>query len=773
MHIEYIRKPHVKTFISLIPYITALFLFIIPFFWLKPGEMDIGGDSNRLYFYDPLSYLKNVTLYAPEPVGTAHIGPVHYLLPISLLLYVLKYFFSSTVLIEAFYGIDLSVGFLSMYLIIKELLKHTQTKLNNYIILTAGVISALFYIHAMGSAKIIDFWYRAIASHTQVFINPLMFLLVMKFLLYRQSIYLWVALLVSVVFAHNFGLTSAPPFFAFFPLSLLFLVIYVVLIKKQAFPFKTSLIGVLLFLGLQAFQLLPQFISLFDPESMENGRFFDKELIVHEGVRYFTAVLYLGQATFSFLAPSPVISLQWVGIFAPLIVVGGFIYNQKIKKDFIFVAIFFLITFFLVTANIGNIGPIFYKSLFYLPGFSIFRNFYSQWAYVFFFFYSLLLSLSLFVLLSKAKLKYAITMVCIIVVCLLVELLPFLRGDHLHSVNRNSNNVKVVVTMDPVYEETLQFIKSMPDNGKILTLPLSDYYHQTIYGTNNGAYQGPSTIGNLTGKNDFAGYQNLSPFTEELMRLSRNKEYDKILQIFSLLSIRYIYYNSDPKVYEEKFPDYPYTYMLTSLPKTQKEYQEFLRHFPIRQIYSKNSYHIYELDKKVIRPEIYVPDSIDSYNSVPKENQFMQPIMNKKISYQSSLLHKDTCQQPKFSPLCSSLYRDPKLTVEFTKIDPTDYKLHINGKKPTKPFLLIFQNSYSKAWKLLLQNNSPVSEERHIEVNGYANGWLLTPDEFDSTVRIKLGTQRFFIYGAVISLVSLFILFLLIGKSVINITRVR
>ncbi|MDP3685624.1 MAG: hypothetical protein Q8R32_02220, partial [bacterium] len=37
-------------------------LFAIPFFWFRYGEGDFGGDSSRLYFYDPLSWLRSLGL---------------------------------------------------------------------------------------------------------------------------------------------------------------------------------------------------------------------------------------------------------------------------------------------------------------------------------------------------------------------------------------------------------------------------------------------------------------------------------------------------------------------------------------------------------------------------------------------------------------------------------------------------------------------------------------------------------------------------------------
>ena len=66
--------------------IVCFALFIIPFFWLKPGEMDLGGDNSRLYFYDPLSYLTNQALYGVVPTGIGGEAVSYWAIPHLLLL---------------------------------------------------------------------------------------------------------------------------------------------------------------------------------------------------------------------------------------------------------------------------------------------------------------------------------------------------------------------------------------------------------------------------------------------------------------------------------------------------------------------------------------------------------------------------------------------------------------------------------------------------------------------------------------------------------------
>src|SRR5258708_1010223 len=79
----------------LIPIIISLILFVVPFFWFKPGEMDLGGDSSRLYFYDPISYLFKSALYVISPSSFGFENRNYVNLPFITLLIILKSIISS------------------------------------------------------------------------------------------------------------------------------------------------------------------------------------------------------------------------------------------------------------------------------------------------------------------------------------------------------------------------------------------------------------------------------------------------------------------------------------------------------------------------------------------------------------------------------------------------------------------------------------------------------------------------------------------------------
>src|SRR5439155_847099 len=94
----------------------------------------------------------------------------------------------------------------------------------------------------------------------------------------------------------------------------------------------------------------------------------------------------------------------------------------------------------------------------------------------------------------------------------------------------------------------------LPDDGKVLTLPMADYSYQIIVDKNNGAYQGPSMIAYLAGKKDFAATTELGTFEKEYLSASKDGNYEALKKILSMLGIRYIFYNSNPFVYEKGFP---------------------------------------------------------------------------------------------------------------------------------------------------------------------------------------------------------------------------
>lgn len=789
LRLSFFRNPSIVFLI-----ISIIGLSIIPFFWMKPDQMDLGGDSSRLYFYNPLLYIQHMGLYTVFPEGFGHLEPNYYFLPYSLFLAGLKIFFQTPyALITIINILKLTGGFLAVYLIVREILlfhwKDLTLGSRKLSIEFASIMAGIFYILM---PKMIWNYDKALTSHNQVFLNPLCFYLLLKATISNDKRYLWFFLLITVIFAPNFAFTSAPPFFAFYPLSIFFIFLYVSLIRKQHIPFKTIGVGIIVFFLLQGYQLIPQISSLFDPGSFTNTRVFNPQSIYQEGVNYFYGVLPIAKTSLNIFLPVPLSQVSGFTLFAPVILLLGFLLQKS--KVYILTTFFFLITFYLLTAHITDLGVSFYANLFYLPGFSMFRNFIGQWAFVFAFFYALLFGQALSALFIAVKKKQYIYIISgIILTCLIITAYPFINGSMVNKLMWPNSDMHIAFQMDPNYESTAQFMKNLPDDGKILTLPFSDPYYQVLAGTNNGVYIGPSINAFLTQKKDFTGYQVISPFSDVFLRLIQEKKYSDIQRLLGLLNIHYIYFNSDPRVYDNTYVHVPYDYVRQFLPRNSAEYSIFMEHIGAKKIFQKSHYSVYVLSTGYL-PHIYTSNQASCYT----DNQNDWYGKNESFFSGSNLddarliyLYKNFCHQ--FPTNSGSL---PNIT--FTKINPTRYTIHVTNAN--NPYWLVFSDSFHTGWRLYAtkQTNDTnhianyfsgtVTETKHENifipkdilatwnihslssphtlVNGYANGWYVAPNDVshktEYTLILELTTQRIFYIFLLISLIS-FIGFLLWG----------
>lgn len=699
-----------------LPILVALILLFVPLFWFPYGELNLGGDSSRLYFYDPIAYLKNFNLYYLGAEGIGFAEPNFYFIPHLLFIALIKKIVISEFLVIGFFnGLKLSLAFYGVFLITKELILSKKT--NSHITLLASTLAGLFYIFLpMNTAN----WNSALMSHNQIFLNPLMFYLLLKLMTTRNMLYTVGFLLTSFVFSPNFALTSAPAVFSFYPLALLFLFLYILIILKKTIPWKLVFATFALFLGLHAFHLIPQIVSLIDPGSFANQRVFDKASIANEGVRYFTALLPLAKVSQTILVP-PLGGFSLLMFTAPIIILLGFLFRPKKNSLFLLTGIFFLIGLFLLSANITSFGVEFYRRLFYLPGFSMFRNFIGQWTFIYSFFYALIFGQALYFLFMKLPKKATIPLFATISLVIIFQALAFITGKLVH-MNLRDTYIKNSIIFDQEYIQTLDYIEKLPD-GKILTLPFTDSYYQVIVGKNGGGYLGPSTISYLAGKKDFSGYQIMTPrFSEIFLSSVKKKDYPAVKNLLAELNIRYIFHNEDPRVYDSTFSEFPYSYVRESLPKTQREYKEFIKKLGVKERYRNGTYVLYEMENYV--PIVYVFQAKDN---TPK--------------------------------------------VHFQKINPIKYTVTISSASGS--FTLALQEAFHPQWRVYLLNQEGKSEVNapHTKINDYANGWQINPKDLGAQnfrLSIEMRNQKYFYVGLVVSGISIILLILLSVKTFRN-----
>jgi hypothetical protein len=92
-----------------------------------------------------------------------------------------------------------------------------------------------------------------------------------------------------------------------------------------------------------------------------------------------------------------------------------------------------------------------------------------------------------------------------------------------------------------------------------------------------------------------------------------------------------------------------------------------------------------------------------------------------------------------------------------TEHSPTSYEVNADSKGP---FILAFMESYDSSWKLYV-NGRMVSETSHLEVNDYANGWLIN-ETGNLMIRIEYQTQSLISTSIIASVIlpSLLLIFL-------------
>lgn len=599
----------------LLPFIISIILFIIPFFWLKPGEINLGGDASRLYFYDPHAFLFTNTLYGIIPSDIGGEAVSYYAFPYILLLTLLKAIFNSpTTLIAISNGLTLSLGFLFVFLNLKELLNKNLLKLDKSKAVIAASVGGIFYIC---SPFMMSSWDRSLLSHYQIFLNPLIFFLLLKFFITDNFRYFLLALFVTFIFSFNFSFVGAPSFFAFYPLAILFLLVYTIFVIKKRIKYKLLFVGFFLFFLLQFFHLLPLIMNFFIQDSSVNQNIFSENKILSRGRDYFIAIapsIKLSTNFLSLLQGEKLLLINFFFFIFPLITIVGFFLNKS--KLFLLTAIFFLITLFFATANITDIAFFIYKQLFYLPGFAMFRSFYGQWGYVFIFFYALLFGQALFYIFNRINYKKIFILFITVVTVLLVNAWPLFTGKLLHHIHPHTKNIDVVFEMDPFYEESLRYIKNSPADAKILTLPLSGFGYQILSGKDEGAYVGPPMSSYLAGKNDFSSYDRLAPFNEIITEFVSKKKYSLLNPFFSVLNIKYIFYNSDTYIYDSYFPQYPYEFVRDYFPSSQKEYKAFIDKLPFKKKREfGETFNFYELSEEFYFPHIYLPQKIIKTNN--------------------------------------------------------------------------------------------------------------------------------------------------------------
>lgn len=610
--------------------ISAFVLFFIPFFWLRPGEVDYGGDSSRLYFLSPEAWLKNIALYYVNPlVSMGGEMPNFLLVPFLAFLSVIKTFAFGKGWIEnrIFNGLLLSGGFLSVNFIVKELFISLKVKKDKDELIS--IFSGLFFIL---SPLIIYTWERALYSTHQSFVYPLAFFLFLKYINSKKWVYLILAAFEAWLFSVNFSFATFPWLAAFIIFSSLFFLLYSLFFKKIKIFIKGIFILITLIFLLNSFDYLPQVYNMANSSSTNYQTVFSKEIQENQGLAYYLSIQPYMRVVYT-LANQPqytiavgygdpqLSNILFFGIkFLPLffvyplifsfgLIIKGKYQNENFIKTYNLIAVIFLTILFFMTACITDIGQAFYQSLFSLPGFSMFRSFYGKFSMVYLFYYAIFLAFSLKIILGNINSLAKKIPIIFLILLVLFNGWPLISGSIVNGILWQSKKVGFSSEIDSEYLQFLEGVKEEKKDAKIFSLPLIFENYQILQGKFGGAYFGPSTIPIFTRKNSFNGILGFFDYWTPIKELIVKKDYDKLNYVLPLLDIGYIFHNKDNFIYDN-FPYFPYDAWFRQQFPDQISLKQFINNLGYKEIYISDNYSLYENNEKDYLPHFYIPKEI-------------------------------------------------------------------------------------------------------------------------------------------------------------------
>lgn len=172
---------------------------------------------------------------------------------------------------------------------------------------------------------------------------------------------------------------------------------------------------------------------------------------------------------------------------------------------------------------------------------------------------------------------------------------------------------------------------------------------------------------------------------------------------------------------------------------------------------------IYKVKEEYYRPNIYAPESLYLLNTN------MNSLLGQKdeiVKNGSFLLSEPTFQKDNISEI--SIFANKKLKppeINFQKINNTKYLVQV--RNAGQSFVLQLSNMFNRGWKVYVKQDSTnplftrtlfenwgkksVTEDKHFEINGYANAWYISPEEVDNRkdydLAVEFLPQRYFYYG--------------------------
>ena len=537
-------------------FIIFLILFLAPLCWFPKDSIDASGDAPKLFFLAPENHVSNLSLYCWNSDNALSIEYApSYSFPFVLIPLLLKKIglpVGSRYMV--FYGMTLSLAFLSCYLFIKEILsKIVLSDTNRWL---SSVLGALIYVFSP-IVFIVD-WQPRMSEIYGLFLYPLLFYFYMIALRRRKPIFLVFGAILSSFFA--VAIYPSVPWFVGFMIGavpLLSVFIFFQDDKKRAFKYLIGYVMLCIILNIHWIIILIDNTFLSKVAFVTYGK-----SIVSSSIGQFTHNVKFMNVYYTFLMLPPkefnsasifcdLVPYRYSFMFLmlPLSIVIALIKgDRESRKLLLWFLIPVIMLVYLITVNITDLGSAFFASLLNnVFGFVMFRNFHGKFSIAFSFFYAALMAMSLAVILKSSFSKIFKTgFIVILMLPFLMPALSLLKGNFVGRSCVKLFHEYTCVNLPSSHLEALKEIKKDDDISRVLVFPLSRFLFMTVKCDNNSYYIGIPYVKPLVLKDCIEGFLSFAtPNYPELPNIAYkifdNKDYDIFIKLLSLLNIKYIY----------------------------------------------------------------------------------------------------------------------------------------------------------------------------------------------------------------------------------------
>lgn len=722
--------------------ILALFCLILITIWFKDGKLLATGEDG-LMLVNPgralgiYKYSWNEVRSGGAFPGSNTMIPLFYIESHILEMGIPIWLFQATI-----FFLLMFIGSISTYYLSKELFKN---EVANKLKVKLGLIAALFYI--LNPISLLGVWYRGIAVYSFIFfyaLAPLFFYLYIVGLNNKKKNFIIIAPLITLLLSSAFASPGPPLLLWLLPFLYSLVVTFAhppnVTVKFIAFPLIYFIATFVFWILINLWWIFPYvefsniaYVSEVNPVQASNtlkANSADFTLdnvirLIHGGF------LYRNEAFGGIYRNYIFLLISWL---IPIITIYGLL-KLKPNQIKLFFAISLTLLLFLVKGTSPPFGGIFLWFFSHISFLQVFRNPLEKFGMLLPIIYAPLFSLGLFYLLHKIQEFKKRTLILVLALASIVAYhWPFFSGA---LVSFKERDIRVVVP--PSFQVANKIIPA--GNHIIFSIPVmggASGFYKWEYG-----YKGAESSGYLFNHPVINTFFDANSFDGQLLIGFSNNELSNLTGIAQFFSADIIAYRKDTDVSA-------FGYNLDALERSEK----MISQANLSKIFDSKEFSLWSLPKEKKVPIIYTPqavrlgDSPAELISLLEENKF-DPKTETFIC-----IKQEKCKPYKKLPDQSiiDIGTIPE-KVEVTKFSPVNYDIKVESSRGR--FLLVFNNSYHPGWTALI-DGKPISADKHIVANGYANGFII--DEIGTfNIQLQFAPEEKFHKFYKVSFIAIFL----------------